>query len=279
MTDVRKLLGVDDLPAKDDPKVKKRKADAKKALKKLWAAGAAGAFFSAIIKSLPVDVQQITWHPERIDWRATWDHIDRYGYLGWLLVYFFFSTFNSEQADDQTERSDLFFHIVQSVFSFTAAYYLGFIVAGTTYGLLAYFSANVAIVVICGLSLCLFHEEKPSSFNTYRTAGLVLSGISVALAVGLYFWGVGLTVVSLVAFFILLVLLCGVLAGFAFIMVRTPQVRAEGATQVAVAPAKPVAPVSAAAVAPEVPASAAGKEKPAPKMAPEVTAPEGGGGA
>ena len=79
---------------------------------------------------------------------------------GWLLVYFFFSTFNSEQADDQTERSDIFFHVVQSVVSFAAAYYLGFIVAGTTYGLRAYFFANVAIVVICGLSLCLFHEGE-----------------------------------------------------------------------------------------------------------------------
>ena len=82
MTNLTKLLGVDDLPGKNDPKVLKRKADAKKAFKKLWAAGSAGAFFSAIIKSFPVDVQQIAWHGERIDWPATWDHIDRYGYLG-----------------------------------------------------------------------------------------------------------------------------------------------------------------------------------------------------
>jgi len=273
VTDLRKLFGVEDLPGDDDPKVVKRRADAKKAIKKLWAAGSAGAFFSAIIKSFPVDAQQIAWHGERIDWQATWDHIDRYGYLGWLLIYFFLSTFNSEQAEDQTERSDLFFHVVQSLFSFAAAYYLGFIVAGTTYELRAYFFVNLAILVICGLSLYLFHKEKPGSFNTYRTAGVLLSGLSVALAVGLHFRGVGLTVGSLLAFLMLQLLLWGVLIGFAWIMVHTPQVRADERTVTAVAPA---APVNAAA---HEARAEAGGDKAGANISPEAKPPRGGGAA
>ncbi len=279
MPDLKKVFGMADLPGKNDPKVVKRRTDAKKALKKLVAAGAAGAFFSAIIRSFPVDAQQIAWHGERIDWTATWDHIDRYGYLFWLLFYFFFSTFNSEQAEDQTGRPDVIFHVVQSVVSLGAAYYLGFIVAGTAYGLRAYFAVNLAILVICGLSLYLFHKEKPYSFNTYRKTGVVLSGLACALAVDLHLRRVGLTVGSLLLFLLLQILLWGVVWGFGRIMLHTPQVRAEATKVNGVEPEAPVAPVSVAASAtPDVPVSAAGAEKPVP-IAPEIKAPEGGGGA
>ena len=122
---------------------------------------------------------------------------------GWLLVYFFFSTFNSEQAADQTERSDIFFHVVQSVVSFVAAYYLGFIVAGTTYGLRAYFFANLAIVVICGLSLNLFHEGEAVFFQHLSRGRRGVERDLRGAGGGVGFRGVGLTVGSLLAFLVL----------------------------------------------------------------------------
>ncbi|HVR08134.1 MAG TPA: hypothetical protein VMW75_08805, partial [Thermoanaerobaculia bacterium] len=58
-----------------------RQQKAKRALRRFWVAGTAGAFLSALARNLPLDIESTTSSP---DWPYTIDLFIRYGYVFWL---------------------------------------------------------------------------------------------------------------------------------------------------------------------------------------------------
>jgi hypothetical protein len=166
------------------------------ALENLFMVGAVGAFFAALANDIPVDVQSlhiVTGRP--IDWTYTLDRSVRYAYLIWFLGYFFVSDFRRvEEEKDASSYPhspspyDVFFYISQSVFSLGAAFCLGLLVPhegfkDKDYGYAA-LSANIAIGLICGLSLLGYWKSASSTgrINVLRLSGLALAIISGCLA-------------------------------------------------------------------------------------------------
>ena len=153
------------------------RADARKAIQKMWVAGTLGVFFTTVLRNVPVHVRQASLTP---DWPYTLDLFTRYGYLLWLLVYFFMSNFRIDQSDD---RNDLRFDVIQSVASLTALVSLDFVVSG--YGIpvghyaWAITVANVTILIIASLALKWF---KVANLKSLRVAGLILAALSIAVA-------------------------------------------------------------------------------------------------
>ncbi len=166
------------------------------ALENLFMVGAVGAFFAALANDIPVDVQSLhiaTGRP--VDWTYTLDRGIRYAYLLWFLGYFFVSDFRrvEEEKDassypDSPSPYDVFFYVSQSVFSLGAAFCLGLLVPhegfkDKDYGYAA-LSANIAIALICGLSLLGYRKLASSTgrINVLRALGLSIAIISGFLA-------------------------------------------------------------------------------------------------
>jgi hypothetical protein len=143
----------------------------------MWVAGTLGVFFTTVLRSVPVHLRQTSLTP---DWPYTLDLFTRYGYLLWLLIYFFMSNFRIDQSDD---RNDLKFDVIQSVASLTALVGLDFVVSG--YGIpLGHYPwaitvANVTILIIASLALKWF---KVANLKSLRVAGLILAALSIAVA-------------------------------------------------------------------------------------------------
>ena len=97
--------------------VERRKA-AKRAFQKLWVAGTLGAFFTAFARTLPVHIKEWAWPP---DAPYTIDLIVRYGYLLWLLAYFFISNLENEQSKSEPKKWEITFDILQSLSGLMAA--------------------------------------------------------------------------------------------------------------------------------------------------------------
>jgi len=163
---------------------RKRMVAAKRAFRSMWVAGTAGAFFTALTRNLPLHFQERSLSPDVL---YTLDRFLRYGYLLWLLTYFFTSNLENE-PDSIPEKWDIPFDVLQSACALVAAFGLGFIVPGsgfavTSYGWAMGF-ANGAILVICIFSMIWFRDVPPTEVNPHRITGAIIScvGLVVALA-------------------------------------------------------------------------------------------------
>jgi hypothetical protein len=162
-------------PPKND---KKRTAFAK-GFQKLWVAGTMGAFFTALVRNLPVHLKQRAWP---CDWNYTIDLFVRYGYLLWLLAYFLVSTVGIDDENYQPTKWDITYDVGQSACSLTAAFFLGFILPDQPYKLGAYAITNGVICAICFVALWFFHAGATKGINRLRIAGGVISALSLVLA-------------------------------------------------------------------------------------------------
>jgi hypothetical protein len=153
----------------------------KKAFQTLWVAGTLGAFFTALVRTLPLYLKQAHWN---FDPAYTADTFVRYGYLLWLLAYFFVSNLEIAQAKS-LQKWDITYDILQSICSLTAAFFLGFILPDQRYGFpIAYVLTNGAIFVICLFSLIWFRKGALQGLNRLRGTGAVISAVSLLLALG-----------------------------------------------------------------------------------------------
>jgi hypothetical protein len=171
-----KCMG-EDRPPKSD---KKRTAFVK-GFQKLWVAGTMGAFFTALVRNLPVHLKQRAWP---CDWNYTIDLFVRYGYLFWLLAYFLVSTVGIDDENNQSTKWDITYDVGQSVFSLTAAFFLGFVLPDQTYKLGAYAITNGVICAICFVALWWFHDATGATvgINRLRIVGGMISLLSLVLA-------------------------------------------------------------------------------------------------
>ena len=143
----------------------------------MWVAGTLGVFFTTVVRSIPVHIRQTSLTP---DWPYTLDLFTRYGYLVWLLVYFFMSNFRIDQSDNE---KDLKFDVIQSVISLTALVALDFVVPGQGIPLgrfsWAITVANATIIIIASLALRWFPH---ADLRNLRLAGVVLAIVSIVVA-------------------------------------------------------------------------------------------------
>jgi hypothetical protein len=143
-----------------------------RAFQKMWVAGTVGAFFSSIGRALPVNLH---WFWEHLGWDAAGDLLLRYAYLLWLLGYFLISSVGLDRPQYTPSRKDIGYDVVQSVAALAAAYFLGFLQLDTSYGWIKFAFANLAILVICGLSLKWFREKATEGVNALRWYGVAIS--------------------------------------------------------------------------------------------------------
>jgi hypothetical protein len=152
-----------------------------------------GAFFAALARSFPVDLRQIVYS---FNAKFALNGVLRYGYLLWLIWYFFVSNMRS-QADDSPRDHEVAYDVVQSVFGLSAAFYLDFLVANEHHGILAYMAPNIAIFVICVLALRWFSNEA----KELQIARGVGAAVAAASAIGVCFipkdpwWAVGVLII------------------------------------------------------------------------------------
>jgi len=155
-----------------------KKQTAWKAFRQMWIAGTVGGFFAALMRSVPLDLKD--WSGPA-DYLYTFDLFIRYGYLLWLIGYFFVS---NHLVDNKPERFDVFYEVLQSICSFVAAFALGFVVRneGFPYGASAWAFdiANATIFVICGLALLMFWDSD-WNINLLRGIGALLALVSMWL--------------------------------------------------------------------------------------------------
>jgi hypothetical protein len=123
-----------------------------------------------LIRSIPVHIHQGVLAS---DWPYTPDLFIRYGYLLWLLVYFFISNLRIDQSN---AVHDLPYDVIQSVFSLGALPGQG-IPLGSYSGAITV--ANVAIIIIAGLALMWYPEQQ---LKKLRVAGLLLAAFSILVA-------------------------------------------------------------------------------------------------
>lgn len=141
--------------------------DAIKAIQKMWVAGTLGIFFTTLLRSIAIHIQQSSLSP---NWFYTLDLFIRYGYLLWLLVYFFMSNLRIDQTN---EKKELSFDVIQSLASWTTLVALDFVVPGK--GLphdqfrWAVTVANLTIILIAALALNWFPDLN---LRTVRRAGI-----------------------------------------------------------------------------------------------------------
>lgn len=165
------------------------RATAKKAFQRLWVAGAMGAFFSALIKTLPVDWANRTSHP---NWAFTFETWLRYSYLLWLLAYFFASNLRA-QSSDPPRKWEVTYDLIQSISALIAAYFMGFVVTVDFSDATRFGVANAAIFAICFLAFCWSFQrvqqglapntEEHKKVQRLRIAGAIVAAISALLAI------------------------------------------------------------------------------------------------
>jgi len=143
----------------------------------MWVAGTLGVFFTAAVRSIPVHIRQTSMTP---DWPYTLDLFTRYGYLLWLLVYFFMSNLRIDQSE---KANELKYDVIQSVVSLAALVGLDFVVSGQGIPVGSYSwaitVANAAILIIAGLALKWFPD---GNLRKLRVAGLMLAAVSIFIA-------------------------------------------------------------------------------------------------
>jgi hypothetical protein len=155
----------------------------------LFTAGAAGGFLVAMIRGLSRVGIELSCGNFRIDTALL--VLARFGYLAWLMVYFFFSQLRAEHGHDQDEQTNMWFAAFQVILAFGCALFLGFgeaelqVEPGDLRGFVV---VNLGILLIAGVALKVFHaseheketvvtDGKLTRLNALRRAGIVLSSV------------------------------------------------------------------------------------------------------
>lgn len=133
----------------------------KKTLRKFWVAGVAGAYFSAVLHNLPHDLAML-WQPPHLPFELTY-FLLQYGYVFWLLTYFFISSFNVDMNSKHTWW-DILFDVGQSTLALAVAFKLLVFVKRDAADVLAsqmlgYRFANITIFLISFVSFLMFSPD------------------------------------------------------------------------------------------------------------------------
>ena len=132
-----------------------------KALERLLLVSVSGALFFALVRNIPIHLQQVSTNPNL---EYTLDLILRYLCVLWFLAYFFVSAVNNEQSNQPRKGKDIFFDLLQSVSVLTAMYALGFVYSDRGYGfddgLIAFRLTFLVVMVICLSAILLFSSES-----------------------------------------------------------------------------------------------------------------------
>ena len=138
----------------------------------MWVAGTLGVFFTKLLRSFAVHIQQTSLTP---NWPYTLELFIRYGYLLLLLIYFFMSNLRIDQSDDW---KDLPFDVIQSLASWTTLIALDFLMPGHGIPVGTFWwavtVANITILSIAAFALMWFPVANLRSIR--------LSGIACAIA-------------------------------------------------------------------------------------------------
>jgi hypothetical protein len=157
-----------------------RLQQAKKAIRRFWVAGTAGAFLSGLSRTIPVDLATISRTP---DWPYTFELILRYIYMLWFLSYFAIASFSTEQETaDRSTKWDIAYDLMHSMLAIVAVYYLGFVTRGKPENIAVSFGyANSAILFLSGMSWFMFKSwQKPCSrISVLRLLGGDFFGIGI----------------------------------------------------------------------------------------------------
>jgi hypothetical protein len=146
----------------------------------LWVAGTLGALFGVAARNVPVDLSTISLNPQL---SYTLDRALRWGYLVWLIAFFFISGAGLQRERQQhpaaVDSHDFYYYFVQAILSFGAAYFLGFLVPGTQFTTLAYASGNFAMFGIAVLAAVRYPERH---YQLLRSTGALCSGTGMLVA-------------------------------------------------------------------------------------------------
>jgi hypothetical protein len=152
-----------------------REKDARKALRKFWIGGLAGAFFAAVTHSLQVDwkasvfqTSQMIFHPLQALSRASGSYtvevLLRYGYMLWLMGYFFVAVFDLDQEGDSGTAKkhnswDIAFDVIQFFLATIAIIVLTSVAGQARDYRIDHLAPNTAIALIGGISWLFFEGE------------------------------------------------------------------------------------------------------------------------
>ncbi len=161
-----------------------RLQEAKKAVRRFWVAGTAGAFLSGLSRTIPVDLATISRTP---NWPYTAELVLRYIYMLWFLSYFAIASFSTErEAADHSTKWNIAYDVTHSMLAIVAVYYLGFVTRGKPENIAETFQyANFAILFLSAMSWLMFKSwERPCSrISVLRLLAGILSGLGLASAV------------------------------------------------------------------------------------------------
>jgi hypothetical protein len=177
----------------EENKVDKRWLEAKGALRKFWIGGMAAACFSGIAHSIPIDLKAATRQLQLIDWHYTVDVFLSYLYMVWLMVYFFVTSFDTDQANRQADkgrephtRGEITYDVLQSIAATIVVYRFTPSANGTTHHSPIDFAwANWAILFISFTALIFFREDTTENIQTLRGSAAILAVLSLVLIKGL----------------------------------------------------------------------------------------------
>lgn len=175
-----------------------------------------GAFFFALLGTIPTDLRTVAWPPVL---QPTLYGGLRYGYLIWFLAYFFIAALNDEENSGDVTSRDLLFGIVQGIASFTAVYGLGFILPDRAYATAGLLLSNLAILVICGFGLVLFSKRDRRSTSGINRLRWI--GVGAGIAGMVVLWAPLPLTMTYVLLLLLLMVLWAMLA--AYIRIRVDE--------------------------------------------------------
>jgi len=157
-----------------------------------------GTFFFAFARKLTTDLHNAGGRSAlRL---PSQDTAFRYGYLLWLVAYFFVAALSNKLTNEAPDAAgtaivnptrpsgrDIAFDVIQSIASFIAACYLGFI--DPTFLRQAwpdYLVTNIAIAAIFLSAWLLFHKISPD-VNVLRATGLTVALITSVMLLAIHY--------------------------------------------------------------------------------------------
>jgi len=209
----------------EEDKKAERWREAKKALRKFWIGGMAAACFSGIAHSIPIDLRARGHDLQSIDWHYTMDVFLRYFYMTWFMVYFFVTSFDTDQVKKEGDRGrephaqrEIWYDVLQSILATVAVYRLAPGADGTTHHALSdFFFANCTILFISLLAWVLFRDDKTANIQDLRLSAAGVAALSLALI-----WAFPASLALSVTLLILLIGLGLLLGVYAYRRIKEP---------------------------------------------------------
>ena len=154
----------------------KRHVKVKESFRKFWIGGLAGAFFTAVTRSVAVDWKTSVFHNWRtisstpqalshIGYTYTAEVMLRYAYMLWLMGYFFVAVFDLDQLKDSDptlathNRWDISFDAFQSVLATIAIIVLTSVAGQERNNKIDHLVPNIVVALIGGVSWVLFKDD------------------------------------------------------------------------------------------------------------------------